>query len=110
MLLTPFILKEARRAAGLTQAQLARRVGTSQPEIARLESPRANPRIATLRRAIEATGHTLEATLRPASSDVDRTMLAANLRLSPAERLARFAESYRSIASLAANERAAHGS
>jgi ribosome-binding protein aMBF1 (putative translation factor) len=48
-------LVEARVHAGLTQAQLAARMGTSQTAIARLESVRGNPSLNTLRRFAEAT-------------------------------------------------------
>jgi transcriptional regulator with XRE-family HTH domain len=103
------LVKEARRAAGLTQAELAERLRTKQPVIARLESPRSNPRFDTLRRALRASGYDLEAMLRPARSAVDPTMIAANLRLSPAARLQRFADSYRSVAGLASRARPQHG-
>ena len=93
------LVKEARRGAGLTQAELARRLGTRQPVIARLESPRSNPRFETVRRAVAATGHEVEMHLRPLS--VDETMIASNLRLSPAARLKRFRDAYDSVARLA---------
>lgn len=101
---------EARAAAGLTQAQLAERMGTTQSVIARLESSRANPRVDTLERAIAATGHALDATLRPASQTVDETLIAANLRVEPGERLRRFAAAYRSVGDLARKARAEGGS
>jgi len=50
----------ARQDAGLTQAELARRVGVSQQQIAKLERPGANPSIATLRKVAEALGFRLE--------------------------------------------------
>lgn len=99
------LLREARKAAGLTQTELARKLGTSQPEIARIESVRSNPRIATLNRAIAATGHRLEPSLVPVGPQVDETLLAANLRVPPLERLRRFGEAYRSISRLASNAR-----
>ncbi|MBK7579809.1 MAG: type II toxin-antitoxin system HicB family antitoxin [Myxococcales bacterium] len=49
-------LRWARQAAGLTQAQLARRVGVSQQQMAKLERPGANPSIATLRKVADALG------------------------------------------------------
>ena len=48
------LIREARRRAGLTQAELAQRVGTSQPAIARYERARSMPDIATLHRIVEA--------------------------------------------------------
>ena len=49
-------LVRARAAANLTQAEVARRLGTTQSAIARLESGRVSPSFATLRRYAEATG------------------------------------------------------
>lgn len=46
----------ARTTAGLTQAQLAERMGTSQSYIARLESGRTLPSTRTLLKVAEATG------------------------------------------------------
>jgi len=46
----------ARVKAGLTQAQVAKRMGTTQSVIARLESGRSLPSIKTLYRYAEATG------------------------------------------------------
>ena len=49
-------LVRARTAAKLTQAELARRLGTTQSAVARLEGGRVSPSIATLRRYAKATG------------------------------------------------------
>lgn len=49
-------LDAARGDANPSQAEIARRMGTSQPAVARLESGRGNPSLATLRRYAEATG------------------------------------------------------
>lgn len=53
-------LRWARLDAGLTQAQLAARVGVSQQQVAKLERPGANPSIATLRKIADALGARLE--------------------------------------------------
>jgi transcriptional regulator with XRE-family HTH domain len=55
-------LFKARAAAGLTQAEVAERVGTSQSAIARLESAerKHSPSIATLQRYAKALGCRLE--------------------------------------------------
>jgi DNA-binding XRE family transcriptional regulator len=56
-------LLKARQEAGLTQAQLAERMGTQAPAIARLERALAtgkhSPSIATLRKYAEACGKNL---------------------------------------------------
>ena len=53
---------KARAESGLTQAEVARRVGTTQSAIARLESAEAkhSPSIATLQKYAKALGHKLE--------------------------------------------------
>ena len=58
-------LVRARTAANLTQAELARRIGTTQSAVARLEGGRVSPSFATLRRYAEATGTRLTVGLIP---------------------------------------------
>jgi transcriptional regulator with XRE-family HTH domain len=50
---------DARNRAGLTQQALARKMGTTQPVVARLESGRTRPSMRTLERLAEATGSRL---------------------------------------------------
>ena len=50
------VLTRARKRAGLTQAELARRAGTSQPVISAYEHGRRDPSIETLRRLVRAAG------------------------------------------------------
>jgi ribosome-binding protein aMBF1 (putative translation factor) len=53
-------IRDLRETAGLTQKQLADRMGVSQQVIARLESGEAdNPTVGTLERIAKATGHRL---------------------------------------------------
>ncbi len=56
-----------RNRAGLTQAGLARKMGTTQPVVARLESGRVRPSMRTLERLAEATGSRLRITFEPRS-------------------------------------------
>ena len=61
-----FVAAEVRRtrvAAGQTQAELARRTGTTQSAISRLESGRLLPTLAVLERVAMATGRPLSITL-----------------------------------------------
>jgi transcriptional regulator with XRE-family HTH domain len=62
-------LLKARRRAGLTQAEVAARMGTKTPAVARLEagggSRRHSPSVATLRKYARAVGCRLEIRLRP---------------------------------------------
>jgi transcriptional regulator with XRE-family HTH domain len=63
-------LLRARRRAGLTQAEVAKRMGTMTPAVARLEagggSKGHSPSVATLRKYAQAVGCSLEIQLRPA--------------------------------------------
>ena len=59
-------LRWARLRAGLTQAELARRAGLSQPAVARLEDPDHNPTLDILERVATALGVRLEVGLRAA--------------------------------------------
>ncbi len=65
--LTTFL--EARKAAGLTQEEIAQRMGTTKSAISRLESSlgngRISPSLATLRRYASAVGCKLELKLLP---------------------------------------------
>src|SRR5665213_1945018 len=56
---------KARAESGLTQAEVAERVGTTQSAIARLESaaPLHSPSIATLRKYADALGYRVEVRL-----------------------------------------------
>ena len=62
-------LLKARRLAGLTQAEVAARMGTKTPAVARLEagggSRQHSPSLTTLRKYAEAVGCRLEIRLRP---------------------------------------------
>ncbi len=90
-------LARARAAAGLSQAEVADRCGTTQSAIARLERGETNPTIATLARVAAAVGCAISIELTPLShadpvvdrykQDVDRTLLRENLRRSVDERL-----------------------
>jgi transcriptional regulator with XRE-family HTH domain len=104
------LIKDARENAGLTQAELARRLDTTQSAVARLESPRSNPRIGTLERAIAATGRELELSFRATAPQVDETMTASNLRKSSVERLRYFAAAYNNLRRLAPTVRERGGS
>jgi len=103
------LIRQARKEAGLTQAELARRAGVKQPEIARLETAGANPRIATLDRVLAASGHSLTLGFdRPAG--IDESLLAESLKASPAERLRQFESFYKFAQTFGGKAFAAGGS
>ena len=56
---------KARLRSGLTQAQLAKRMKTTQSTVARLESGRGKPSTSTLQRFAKATGHRLKISFEP---------------------------------------------
>jgi transcriptional regulator with XRE-family HTH domain len=82
------LLLSARRRAGLTQRELARRARTSQSVIARIENGSASPSWKTLQRLVSRAGFELQGVLGPRRSrshmlaDVSRI-----LRLTPEQRL-----------------------
>ena len=59
------LIREARRRAGLTQADLAGRAGTAQPAIARWESGRTAVSLDDVRRLVRLCGFDLEVMLVP---------------------------------------------
>lgn len=61
-------LIEARKQAGLSQDQLARRMKTSQSYVARIESGQVRPSTNALERFARATGTRLKITFEPAEA------------------------------------------
>lgn len=83
------LLKDARLRAGLSQRALARRAGTSQSVVARIEAGLTDPGWETLAALVRAAGFELSAELVPAVAarthmllDVDRI-----LAMTPEDRL-----------------------
>ncbi len=64
------VLIEARSSAGLTQAQLAERMQTTQSAIARLESGRVQPSTRTLEKIARCTGTRLRISFEPTGASV----------------------------------------
>jgi hypothetical protein len=85
------LLREARRRAGLTQAQLGALVGRPQSAIARWESGRVEPGLETLRQIIRACG--LELALALYNYDDSYVpFIERNLALTPADRVRHMAD------------------
>lgn len=57
------IVRDSRRAASLTQAELAERIGTTQAAISKLEAGRTLPGLELLDRVARATGRPITITL-----------------------------------------------
>jgi len=74
------LIREARRRAGLTQAELAHRVGTTQSAIARLERGRTEPSIERVGQLLRACGLDLNVRLAPAD-DSNWSVAQTNLAL-----------------------------
>jgi transcriptional regulator with XRE-family HTH domain len=85
------LLKEARRRAGITQAELGRRVHRSASQIARWERGDVKPPLETLRDLIRACG--LDLTLGLAArNDSFLPHINRQLALSPTQRVDRMAK------------------
>jgi transcriptional regulator with XRE-family HTH domain len=91
------LIRLSRLSAGLTQTELARRLGTTQSAVARLERPESNPRLDTLSNALHATGQRLDLRVEAEKASVDGSQILDRLKLSPAERLAAFQASSRNM-------------
>jgi transcriptional regulator with XRE-family HTH domain len=66
MLMEPMsLIRTARHAAGITQAELAARAGTTQPAVAAYESGAREPNLATLSRLLDGCEHDVEVVARP---------------------------------------------
>jgi transcriptional regulator with XRE-family HTH domain len=66
-------LARARRESGLSQTELAARMGTSQSAVARLESGELDARLSTLERYAAAMGRTVDWQVRPSGPSTRRT-------------------------------------
>jgi transcriptional regulator with XRE-family HTH domain len=66
------LITDARNQAGLTQTELASRMGTHQSVVARWETGKTQPSLETLARAVEAAG--LELTVKISARDAEATI------------------------------------
>jgi transcriptional regulator with XRE-family HTH domain len=95
------LLREARRRAGLSQAELARRAGKPLSSIGRWERGEVRPSLETLRELVRACG--LELTFHLANADLehhDLTLIERALTRTPAERVAVAVHAARTVARL----------
>ena len=81
------ILRERRRAHGLTQAQLALRAGSTQAAISRVERDELSPTIETFKRLLATLGESVAIEVHRDAGGPDEAHLADLLARTPAERL-----------------------
>jgi transcriptional regulator with XRE-family HTH domain len=81
------ILREARRRHRVSQTRLAIRAGTTQSAISRIERDRISPTVETLRSLLHLLGEDLVLGVKPRDWGVDRTLVEARFRMTPAERV-----------------------
>ena len=62
------LVYKMRTDAGITQTELARRMGARQPFISAIERGAKSPTVATLKRIARATGNTLQLTAVPSGA------------------------------------------
>jgi hypothetical protein len=82
------LLREARLRSGLSQEQLAERIGKTRPQIARWEAGAVAPSLDTLLDVVRACGFDLSLELEPLAPADDES-LAQLQQLSPESRLER---------------------
>lgn len=89
-------LARARRAAGLSQRELAARVGVAHPRISEYERGRRSPTLERLEALVDEIGGRLQLTIEEPLSNDDQQLLSLFLAMTPAQRL----ESLTNFASL----------
>jgi len=103
MLAAGEVLREARRRHGIDQRSLARRAGTTQAQVSRIERGAISPSVATLERLMQAMGERLELGTSPGPRGNRSTAeLRADFELAPGERVAQAAQLSHALTSIAA--------
>jgi transcriptional regulator with XRE-family HTH domain len=103
------LIRDVRRRQGLSQQRLARRVGTKQSAISRLEAGKNSPSVETLELLLHAMGEQLELSSVPLRRDYDPAHRRATAERSAEERLALGISWNRLAGRLAAAGRRARG-
>ena len=80
------VIREARKRRGITQEELARRLGTTQSAVARLEAGATAPRFETVLAAVRACDLDLHFSIGEQDRD-HRRLIDDALSLTPAQRL-----------------------
>jgi transcriptional regulator with XRE-family HTH domain len=95
------LLHQARRRAGLSQADLARRAGKATSAVGRWERGEVRPSLETLAELVTACGLELTLGLAPAD-DHDRVLVLRCLRMAPQERLREMVSAVRALQAMTA--------
>lgn len=103
------LIRDVRKRHGLSQERLARRVGTRQSAISRLERNQLSPRVETLELLLRAMGERLEISGAPAERRYDLLHRRTSAERSPEDRLALAISWNRMAGRLAAAGREARG-
>ena len=82
-----YLVREARKRAGLTQAELARRAGVARSTVGRIEAGTQMPSTDLAERLVRAAGFEIRASLGEPDPETD-SLFERTLRRTPAERLA----------------------
>ena len=82
------LIRETRERRGLSQERLARRVGTQQSGISRLEADEISPSVETLDKLLRAMGESLYLESREPEREYSLVHRRATAARPPAERLA----------------------
>jgi transcriptional regulator with XRE-family HTH domain len=98
------LIAEARRRAGLTQAQLAGRIGSHQSVVARWETGRTHPDFDTVVSALRAAGFELGISLHQGDGH-DLALIRRELTLLPHQRLSGMVDAVRKLDAMTAAAR-----
>jgi transcriptional regulator with XRE-family HTH domain len=81
------LLREARIRHGVSQERLARRAGTTQSAISRIEKERGSPTVGKLAELLRLLGEDLVLEVRPRDAGIDETLVHERLKMDETERL-----------------------
>jgi ribosome-binding protein aMBF1 (putative translation factor) len=98
------LIAEARRRAGLTQAQLAGRIGSHQSVVARWETGRTHPDFDTVVSTLRAAGFELGISLHHGDQH-DLALIRRELTLLPHQRLSGMVDAVRKLDAMTAAAR-----
>ena len=99
------LVREARKRAGLSQAELAQRLGTSQSAVARWERGAVHPSLENLRAIVRGCGFDLAFHMSRAD-DSNVTIIDEHLRMTTQER---FADMMARVRAAERHRQAVHG-